>query len=438
MLYLPDKKTRKALARARRRRWRRRVARLLLFLFLLFGFTAASAPSAHDLLTQVDALTHPRQFDFVDWISTAFANEVGRRFDPPALPATYQEQRALVDAFLAQEKEIRRLEQAIDQIYAASANPASDAAELTETLARLKAEQRLITPQVETIFSQQVEAVLEAEGLAFQGQAFPPVAFRFVDLPTALILSPRDEIKREYFVGLQPGLDNHLRTEIEDTLHRRGDISSYVANVGGLGSYPSMVITDPNLPYLFDVIAHEWTHNYLYTFPTNIAWGYSIYPQLTTINETVASLVGAEISRKVIERFYPDLIDQLPPLDERGQALPPPSSEFYTTMRRIRQKVDRLLAEGQIDAAEAYMEAERLKLVEKGYNLRRLNQAYFAFHGAYALSPGSIDPTGPQLRQLRAASPSLKDFLEKVGWLNGSEDYLAWLNEAGLEFNPPQ
>jgi hypothetical protein len=74
-----------------------------------------------------------------------------------------------------------------------------------------------------------------------------------------------------------------------------------------------------------------------------------------------------------------------------------------------------------------------VQLVEKGYNLRKLNQAYFAFHGSYALSPTSIDPIGPQIRQLRAANPSLRAFLNRVGWLNSYEDYLAWLKEAGIE-----
>jgi hypothetical protein len=78
------------------------------------------------------------------------------------------------------------------------------------------------------------------------------------------------------------------------------------------------------------------------------------------------------------------------------------------------------------------MESRRLVFLQNGYLLRKLNQAYFAFHGSYALSPGSIDPTGPQIRQLRAASPTLKSFLDRVGWLNSSADYAAWLTEAGL------
>jgi hypothetical protein len=234
-------------------------------------------------------------------------------------------------------------------------------------------------------------------------------------------------------VGLQPGLDNKLRFEIENIIDQRGDVSSYITNVGGLGSYPTMVISHPYLIYLIEIITHEWAHNYFFTFPTNLAWGYQTYPRLTTINETAADILGKEISRQVIIRYYPDWIDSLPPLDNTGQPAPAKPSEFHLAMRRIRQTVDRLLAKGKIEEAEEFMEAERLKLVEKGYNLRKLNQAYFAFHGSYALSPASVDPIGSQLRRLRAASPSLKNFMDRVGWLNSYDGYLEWLAEVGIE-----
>ena len=53
-------------------------------------------------------------------------------------------------------------------------------------------------------------------------------------------------------------------------------------------------------------------------------------------------------------------------------------------------------------------------MIENGYYIRKLNQAYFAFHGAYADSPTSIDPIGIEMRQLREQRDSLKDFLETV------------------------
>ena len=83
-------------------------------------------------------------------------------------------------------------------------------------------------------------------------------------------------------------------------------------------------------------------------------------------------------------------------------------------MRETRLRVDDLLAEGRVEEAEAYMEERRLIFVEQGYGLRKLNQAYFAFHGSYATSPSSGNPIGGQLEWLRAQSPTLRDYVRTV------------------------
>lgn len=437
MLWLPNQANLKTIARTRRRRCRRRLARLFLLALVFFGLRTASVPPRHALLVDVETITAGHQFDFVEWESWAILGEVRRRWHPPPLPATASEQHVLVQTFLDQAAYTAEMERDLDRIYTArstrTADPAHQVMALTEALGTAQAKQSQLTPQVETLLSHQVETVLHDEGFAVGGIVFPPVAFRLIEPPTALILSPRNRIENQYFFSLQPGLDLHQRELIEQTLDRRGDVSSYVTDLGGLGSYPTMVINHAFLPYLIDVIAHEWTHNYLFTFPTNIAWNYQADPQLLTINETTASLAGAEISRKVITRFYPDWVDKLPAVDKLGRPLPAAPSEFHLAMRSIRQEVDRLLAEGKTEEAEAFMETERLKLVKKGYNLRKLNQAYFAFHGSYTLSPGSVDPIGPQVRQLRAANPSLKDFLDQIGRLNSYDDYLASLAKAGIK-----
>jgi hypothetical protein len=303
-------------------------------------------------------------------------------------------------------------------------------------LTQIQTLQSEIKPQVEAILTRQVSEILYEEGFTLGNQVFPPVAFRLVDPPTSLILSPRDKIINQYSVQLKPGLDVVTRFDVEAAIDQRGDVASYITDIGGLGSYPTMVLKHPHLIWLIEVIAHEWTHNYFLTFPTNLGWGYQTYPQLTTINETAADIIGEEIARQVIVRFYPEQMGQLPPLDDHGQPTPAQPSEFHLTMRRIRLEVDRLLATGQIEEAEVFMETERQKLVEKGHNLRKLNQAYFAFHGSYALSPSSVDPIGAQMRRLRAASPSLKDFANQVAWLNSYNHYLDWLQQAGIENVP--
>ena len=68
------------------------------------------------------------------------------------------------------------------------------------------------------------------------------------------------------------------------------------------------------------------------------------------------------------------------------------------------------------------MEERRQFMWENGYRIRKLNQAYFAFHGAYADQPGGAagaveDPIGDAVRNLRAQSPSLAAFLNRVSWM---------------------
>jgi hypothetical protein len=75
-----------------------------------------------------------------------------------------------------------------------------------------------------------------------------------------------------------------------------------------------------------------------------------------------------------------------------------------------------MLSEGKIKEAEWYMEAQRRYFVAHGYRIRRLNQAYFAFHGAYASAPGAsgADPIGPAVRRQWALSDTPRDFVHSL------------------------
>ena len=99
-------------------------------------------------------------------------------------------------------------------------------------------------------------------------------------------------------------------------------------------------------------------------------------------------------------------------------------------MRQTRITADELLAAGEIEAAEEYMEARRQVFWEHGYRIRKLNQAYFAFYGAYADQPGGAageDPVGEAVRALYADSPSLAAFLKRIAWMTSFEELLASL-----------
>ena len=93
-------------------------------------------------------------------------------------------------------------------------------------------------------------------------------------------------------------------------------------------------------------------------------------------------------------------------------------------MRETRVTADALLAEGKIEEAEAYMESRRQTFWDNGYRIRRLNQAYFAFYGAYADVPGGaagVDPVSAAVRMLRAESLSLADFIRQISWVTSFE-----------------
>ena len=102
--------------------------------------------------------------------------------------------------------------------------------------------------------------------------------------------------------------------------------------------------------------------------------------------------------------------------------------DFNHEMHETRVKVDELLKAGKIDEAETYMEQRRQIFVQHGYLIRKLNQAYFAFYGAYADTPGGAageDPVGPAVRALRQQSASLADFLNRISWMTSFDQLQA-------------
>ena len=247
---------------------------------------------------------------------------------------------------------------------------------------------------------------------------FPPVQFTFADPPLVLIVSPRERIAVDHYVLLEPGLDGAAVERLEQGVARRG-WSTLVTTIGGLATYPAMVLDGGSAQSILSAVAHEWVHAYLFFYP--LGRGYWADQEVRTINETAAELAGDELGRRLAAAL--DL-----PARPRGEQSPR-QREFNRLLRETRLEVDRLLAAGQVAAAEAYMEQRRLELNERGFPLRRLNQAYFAFHGSYAEGPAGSSPVAGQVRRLRQDSASLGDFLRQVAQV-GSPAELRRLVEA--------
>jgi hypothetical protein len=243
-------------------------------------------------------------------------------------------------------------------------------------------------------------------------------------------VSERSVIQQIANISVQPTLTLDDQIELEDEVAESLDVSTLVVPIGGVGVYPTMVTETTDLRWMLETIAHEWAHNYLTLRPLGI--NYSTTPALRTMNETTASIVGNEIGSYVVQSHYPELLVSQPDpslvsFDEAtlpSPELEDPPFDFRAEMRETRVTADKLLAEGKIEEAETYMEQRRQFLWENGYLLRKLNQAYFAFHGAYADSPGGAageDPVGPAVRALREQSDSLADFINTIAWMTSFE-----------------
>jgi hypothetical protein len=404
---------------------------LSIFIVVLFMLPAA-AVLPEEGIERVHAYTRENEFDYLEWMLDALflksaqdGLSVARYLDP-------EEQKRVVYETLDLVAEVNRISHEINKVYADPAvqDPAEATADLRARRDNLDDRRSRMAVLAEGVIQAQVTEVTGDLDLTFLGQPVPPVLYHITPLPYGLIISPRDRIEQEANISLLPGMTLEERIRIEEEVARNLDKSTLVVGIGGVGVYPTMVMSTTDLNWLVEVVAHEWIHNFLTLRPLGALYDSS--PQMRTINETTASLAGKEIGREVVRRYYPERIppEEAPAPDPTPQPAPdpdqPPPFDFRKEMRDTRIRVDELLAEGRIDEAEAYMEERRRFLWENGYLIRKLNQAYFAFYGAYNDAPGGSaeagkDPVGPAVVELRRRSVSLAQFLNQISWVTSFE-----------------
>jgi hypothetical protein len=409
-----------------------RIARGIEITAVFFIFAALlgySNPSLTDKTEKVRVYTRDLEFNYINW--TIDAAVLKMKAASVGLPYSFnrEEQKQIVTEYLQVTQQVLEGEFELQKIYADASIPDKETAseKLRGDLSVLYARQNSLAPLAEGILQNQVGEVLADSGLTFFGQPVPNILYHSTPLPYALIVSPRDRIEQIANISLNTDLTVDNQAALETRVDKGLNTSSLVVPVGGVGVYPTMVARTTNLPWLLNTIAHEWTHNYLTLRPLGIL--YMETPELRTMNETTASIAGDEIGKLTLERFYPELVTaSRPDLElvsapndhpEPGDFLRPPF-DFRAEMHDTRVTVDAMLAEGKIEEAEAYMESRRLVFLQHGYLIRKLNQAYFAFYGAYADVPGGAagqDPVGPAVRALRAQSDSLADFVNRISWM---------------------
>ncbi|MFA7406885.1 MAG: hypothetical protein WCY93_03470 [Anaerolineaceae bacterium] len=413
----------------------RRYIRIFILVVLMAAVLGGSAVPAGGLTFLVRAFTRPIEFDFSTWTLEAIGAKLAswglslERFLTP------QAQSALVLDHLARVQRVNELNAEMVAIYTnprfTNPDQASQSVreELNTELERLNSTASL----AEAVLQTQLMAVIQESSLHFLGQVSPPSLYRVNDVPQSLVISPRTEIRQILDISLTPSISVDQKDQLESIILTKLDHSALVVPIGGIGSYPTMVMQSSDLVWMTEVVAHEWVHNFLTLRPLGI--NYFTSDVLRTINETTATLAGQELGRMILEKYYPDHLP--PPVQAQVQPAPsetvsqPDEFNYQTEMRLTRVETDRLLAEGDVEGAEAYMEARRQVFWENGYPIRKLNQAYFAFYGAYSADPeggaAGEDPVGPAVQALRAQYDQLADFLNAISWVTSFDDLLKLL-----------
>jgi hypothetical protein len=424
------------------------VINLLIALILILPIQGSVVDPTEEL-EQIRAYSRVYEFDYVTWTVSALARKLVQSTLKVNQYLPHPEKRELILDYLNLRNEVSVLQAELANLLS---DPNQENRQQRESNLRtelnLKDNLRIeLAPFVEQVLQDQLNSALVELDLDFGGQMVPPVLYKSEPDSYALIVSPRNEIRQAANLMLVRGLTFDEIIRLEEGIENNLNLSALVVGIGGVGLYPSMIIETGNLDWLIHVVSHEWTHNYLTLRPLGIFYGTS--PELTTINETIADLSADDIQRMTFELYYPehlppdtDLQNEENSPTQNNDAEPEPALEgifdFRAEMHLTRLEVDRLLVEGNIDEADSYMESRRIFFWENGYLIRRLNQAYFAFHGSYAAQPGGaageegVD-LGAELRQLKERTPSYREFMRLVAWKWRLDQFEALFKSSQLE-----
>ncbi len=392
---------------------------------LLFCLPSAGCTPGRDFDHHLSSILKPHRFSIVRWESRAIPGEANRW-----IFGRYEKIDNEIDTVTEYFSFIERVKTLQSEIETAKAdNGEGDLALLEAELNIVQEQKRALENTVEGIIARQIKETLAQQGIFNPIDKyvrlevnFPPVNFRLEKPPYLLVVSPRDRIESMREIALESSLSLEGMEDIEAKVDNLG-VSALVVELGGFGgTYPTLVANRASLRFTLDTVTEEWLHQYLAFKPLGLRYlldltGVSRNYEIATINETLASMVSKEISFMVCEEYYAQC-------ESAGNQTRVAESgfDFNREMREIRRAVDKYLARGEIEQAEEFMEQKRQYLVSMGYYIRKLNQAYFAFHGTYADSPTSISPIGLELKELRRQSASLKDFLNMVAAMTSRQD----------------
>ena len=366
----------------------------------------------------------------------------------PWTPTSEADRRRALDRYVVLVDELRIAKDLLSEASSENGSDQGNVSNAQLAVDRLIAERDGFRDGVEEFLEQAVaDAIRSAEVDLVDSFVWPPVDFRIDSPPKLLVTSPRDVIRRDEDVLIDPEISIDDIEKIENELAEVANISAVVLQTGGLASYPNVIPT-ADLERLLDVAAHEWLHAYLVFNPFGRA--YFDGGDIRVMNETLADIFGQEVGLRVYseitgepyvapvrpetamhntESKNPDGPDGSDSDEETGAD----DFDFNRFMAETRARTDELLEEGLMDEAESYMESRRIELLDHGHTIRKINQAYFAFHNTYAESPSSTSPIARYLWDLRDQVDTVGELVKLLRRLGTYKEFELLLVERGIE-----
>jgi hypothetical protein len=285
----------------------------LAFFLLLVAIALPSDvyPPRKVLEQRIELLTVGKQFSIVGWELNAIAGKAWQFIRGTDLTdGDVQTVREFFDVVA----QIGRLRDEADRLAAQQLQMSARAAEIQTELKSLYEQRDGLENDAEDVLALQVTQALSGNELHTRillwNVVWPPVTSEFVDLPLLLVISPRNHIERRAEYLLDSDLTVAEMEAIEDAIQGM-NFSALVTRIGGLATYPAMIPEIYGLGFVLDTMPHEWVHDFLWFYP--LGWLYGTTGEITTMNETVADIVGEEIGQWLARAYYPEYVREPQP-----------------------------------------------------------------------------------------------------------------------------
>ena len=277
--------------------------------------------------------------------------------------------------------------------------PTPDKKVLAELIVEREQHENSVEHFIQSLLHNIVQEEQLTTGLPFLKKVqfvWPPIAIELETPPLLLVRSARKKITRKGDTLLKPNLSEETIISIESEIDSHETVSLIIP-IGGLATYPSSILDLRTYSTVLQTAAHEWVHHYLAFYP--LGRNYWKSQRFREINETTANIMGKAIAKAVEAKTplsFPNNLDgRISSISKQSTTI-----NFSEELQRLRKEVDQLLIEGNISNAELLMFESQKVFNQNGFNVRKINQAYFAFYGTYTDLPQSSSPLGPKIKEI--------------------------------------